>query len=323
MFAQSAGGAIVVEKSTTLNKSERLTRILDLVGETYTLSVNEVVAALDVSPATVRRDFDVLARQGQVRRIHGGVTANVVSYDMPLRQKRSLNANAKASIAKYCVSLLEPGEAIGLTGGTTVGAIAEEILAWANEHASEANVLAKPLLTVVTNAIDVAYLLSAAPAIRIVVVGGMLNPRSLELTGPLGYEALNKISLDYAFLGVNGFDEQGPGTVDENEGVTNRLMASRAKRLILVMDSSKIGRQSFYSLGDTTVVNSVVVDPSITEEQIEDLTRRGYTIHVSNGQVFPHAHDADHSALVHSTFAHSAVSHSDAPYREGDHDDDS
>lgn len=280
-----------------MNKSERLTQILDLVCENYTVSVNDVVAALDVSPATVRRDFDALARKGQVRRIHGGVTANVVSFDMPLRQKRTLNASAKSSIAKYCVSLLEPGEAIGLTGGSTVGAIAEELLAWANERSAEAGFLANPLLTVVTNAIDIAHLLSAAPSIRIVVIGGMLNPRSLELTGPLGYEALNKISLDYAFLGVNGFDEKGPGTVDENEGVTNRLMASRARRLILAMDSSKIGRQSFYSLGDTTVVNSVVIDPSITEEQIADLTRRGYTVHVSNGRVFPHAH-GDDSQLV-------------------------
>lgn len=277
-----------------MNKSERLNRILDLVSENYSLSVDEVVSALEVSPATVRRDFDALAQQGQVRRIHGGVTANVVSFDMPLRQKRSFNSAEKEAVAQYCVSLLKPGDAIGLTGGSTVGALAEQLLTWSSNQVKEKGMLAKPVLTVVTNAIDVAYFLSAAPLIRIVVVGGVLNHRSVELTGPLGYDPLNKISLDYAFLGVNGFDDHGPGTVDENEGVTNRLMASRAKQPFVIMDASKLGRQSFYALGGADVVNSVVVDPSITREQIKELNNSGYTVHVSDGSVYPGNSDASH-----------------------------
>lgn len=273
-----------------MNKSDRLTRILDLVGENHTLTVDEAVAALGASPATVRRDFDALAGQGQVRRVHGGVTAPVVSFDMPLRQKRAHNAAEKESIAKYCAHLLRPGDAVGLTGGSTVGAIAEQLLGWANEHSSADKALARPLLTVVTNAVDVAYFLSAAPSIRIVVCGGVLNHSSVELTGPLAHDPLKRISLDYAFLGINGFDAQGPGTIDENEGATNRLMASRATRPMIVMDSSKLGRRSFYSLGGPEVVSEVVVDAGVKAEQLGNLTRAGYTVHVAGGEV--HSPDA-------------------------------
>ncbi|AWB83305.1 DeoR/GlpR family DNA-binding transcription regulator [Corynebacterium liangguodongii] len=269
-----------------MNRAERLSRILDLVGESHSVTVDEVTSALGVSPATARRDFDALTQQGKVRRVHGGITANVVSFDMPLRQKRSHNHAQKEEVARYCLSLLRPGDAIGLTGGSTVGLIAEQLLPWASELARDAGPAAKPVLTVVTNAVDVAFFLSSAPAIRVVVTGGVLNHSSIELTGPLGHDTLGKISLDYAFLGVNGFDEQGPGTVDENEGATNRLMASRARQPMAVMDSSKLGRRSFYSLGGAETVGSVVVDASIRDAQIAELTARGYTVHVAHGRVY-------------------------------------
>lgn len=67
-------------------------------------------------------------------------------------------------------------------------------------------------------------------------------------------------------------------------------MASRATRPMIVMDSSKLGRRSFYSLGGPEVVSEVVVDAGVKAEQLGNLTRAGYTVHVAGGEV--HSPDA-------------------------------
>lgn len=87
------------------------------------------------------------------------------------------------------------------------------------------------MITVVTNAIDVAYRLVGRSQIKIVLVGGVLNNRSFEITGPFANSTLMQLSLDVAFIAVNGFDANGPGTVDEYEAETNRTMALRQLRL--------------------------------------------------------------------------------------------
>ena len=74
---------------------------------------------LDVSAATIRRDFDQLAEQQMLIRTRGGAVAHGVSYDLPLRYKTARHASEKQRIAKAVAGLVSPGEAVGLTGGTT------------------------------------------------------------------------------------------------------------------------------------------------------------------------------------------------------------
>ena len=97
-----------------------------------------------------------------------------------------------------------------------------------------------PCLTVVTNAINIAAQLAMRPKIKIMVTGGILNPRSYELVGPYTDVVMEKVTMDIAFIGVNGVDPKiGPTITDEGEARVNTVMARRATDSYVLADSTQ------------------------------------------------------------------------------------
>ena len=208
-----------------MTRTDRLTAILDILAETGQVEVEEIVTQLGVSPATARRDLDSLAKRRLLTRTRGGATTGALAYDLPGRYNRDDHAEAKEQIAQAASALIAPGMVIGLCGGTTSTALAQ-ILATREDLNAPSN---QPTLTVVTNAINIASQLAVRPNIKVMVTGGILNPRSYELVGPYTDIIMQKVVLDIAFIGVNGIDpEVGPTNTGEGEASVNALLASRA-----------------------------------------------------------------------------------------------
>ncbi len=262
-----------------MNRDERLAALLDLVAENGTITVAQITKQLGASPATVRRDLDVLAEQQLLKRTRGGASAHSVAYDLPLRYKNVRNPDAKASIARAASALVTPGATIGLCGGTTSTAIAEALLARADLAESGDT----PTLTVVTNAVNIALLLAVRQQIKTVVTGGVVQPRSYELVGPLAEQTLRSVSLDTAFIAANAFDVAvGPSVHDEREAAVNTLLADRAERAIVVVDSSKIGTRAFATVGEPTLFRTVITDAGATREQLSALRTAGFEVIVAS-----------------------------------------
>lgn len=263
-------------------RSQRLSRILEMIRSEGAVTVDSLVESLGISPATARRDLDVLDSEGHVRRTRGGAES-LGDHHLTQFHDSSLDefGKHKIAIAKLCTMFLQPGYVIGMTGGSTVSEVANAIVEWTRQHSTFSSPNSTPLLTIVTNAIDVAYRLANQANIKIVVVGGQLNQTSYESTGPFGIHMLEQLWFDLAFIGVNGFDENGPGTVDEYEAATNRMMVHRSNKPIVVADSGKFGKRSFSSIGGPSAVRTVVTDSDIADETLEKLKLDGYQIHVA------------------------------------------
>ncbi|GAB3121381.1 DeoR family transcriptional regulator [Glaciibacter psychrotolerans] len=262
-----------------MNRSERLAAVLAMIAETGQIEVEDIISTLHVSAATARRDLDTLAEQQLLTRTRGGATGQSVAYDLPLRYKREQNAPQKQQIALAASALVERGAVIGLCGGTTSTSIASVLCARADIMAASPN----PNLTVVTNAINIAAQLAMRPQIKTVVTGGVVHPRSYELVGPYSDVVLEKITLDIAFIGVNGVDPLVGATVhDEQEAAVNLLMASRASRAIVVADSTKIGVTAFARIGGPTLFSTLITDQGITPEQLAAFNDNGTTVIIAS-----------------------------------------
>lgn len=261
-----------------MTRTDRLSVILELLSERGSVSVEELVDELSVSPATARRDLDSLAEQRLIKRTHGGARSHSESFDLPLRYKYGQHSDAKRRIAALASSLVPEDSIIGLTGGTTLTSLAEE-LASRGEFDDAA---AGPTLTVVTNAINIASLLVLRPRIKVVVPGGVVHSRSFELTGPFAEQTLALMSLDIAFVGVNAVHHQlGAMVHDDEEARVNRLMVERAKRSFLVADSSKIGRRAFVRIGDLTAFDGLITDDGITSTTREEFEAAGLAVMIA------------------------------------------
>jgi DeoR family transcriptional regulator of aga operon len=246
-----------------VSRYSRWNQLLELLAAEGQLQVEHAAHVLGVSTATIRRDFDDLASQQMLARIRGGAVAQGVTYDLPLRYRSERHPSEKQRIAVVAAALIQPGQVVGLNGGTTTTEVARA-LAIRSDLSTAAGV---PALTVVTNALNIAAELAVRQHIKIVVTGGVARPQSYELTGPLATGVLERVSIDVAILGVDAIDPAaGAMAQHEGEASINQLMASQAGQVVVVADSSKIGRRAFARICAAGDVDVLVTDARMADE---------------------------------------------------------
>jgi DeoR family transcriptional regulator of aga operon len=258
-----------------MTRYRRWNELLELLAAAGQLQVEDAAKALDVSPATVRRDFDELASQQMLTRIRGGAVAQGVNYDLPLRYKTERQRSEKQRIGALAASMVRPGQVAGMNGGTTTTEVARALAMRADLSAGGAF----PAVTVVTNALNIATELAVRQHIKIVATGGVARPQSYELTGPLATGVLEQVTLDVAFLGVDGIDAVAGATAHhEGEASINRLMGQQATRVIVVADSSKAGRRAFARICTLAEIDVLVTDTGIAAADAARLEDAGVDV---------------------------------------------
>jgi len=246
-----------------MSRYRRWNELLELLAADGQLQVERAAALLGVSAATIRRDFDELARQQMLTRIRGGAVAKGVTYDLPLRYKTERHPTEKQRIAAVAAGLVLPGQIAGLNGGTTTTEVARALAVRADLNSGAPS----PGLTIVTNSLNIATELAVRQHIKIVVTGGVARPQSYELTGPLATGVLEQVSLDLAILGVDAIDAAAGATAHhEGEASINRLMARQASKVVIVADSSKVGRRAFARICAAAEIDVLVTDVGIADD---------------------------------------------------------
>lgn len=271
-----------------VSRYERWNSLLELLAEHGKLDVDDAAEALGVSAATIRRDLDQLARQQMVTRTRGGAVAHNVSYDLPLRYKTARNADAKQRIGAAVAGLVAPGEVVGLNGGTTTTEVARALAVRpepAERERPEAGAGAGSgagtgqTLTIVTNALNIANELTVRPQVKIVLTGGVARPQSYELIGPLAGLVLAELALDVTVLGVDALDvAHGATAHHEGEASVNRLLAERARRVVVAADSSKLGHRAFARICGLERIGTLVTDEGVSEELTAAFTEAGVRV---------------------------------------------
>jgi DeoR family transcriptional regulator, aga operon transcriptional repressor len=260
---------------SSVDRYARWNALLELLTSDGRISVEDAADRLAVSQATIRRDFDQLAQQQMITRTRGGAVANGVSYDLPLRYKTAKHSAEKQRIGEAAARLVEPGTVVGLNGGTTMTEVARALAVRSdlNSRGDGAQ------LTVVTNALNIANELLVRSQMKIVVTGGVVRPQSFELVGPLGGALLTEVTLDVVLLGVDALDvELGAAAHHEGEAAMNSLMVARAKRVVVIADSSKLGGHAFARICPISKVETLVTDSGATTGTVEQFHAAG--VHV-------------------------------------------
>ena len=109
---------------------ERFHKILSVLNEKKAVTVNELVALLNTSESTIRRDLNALANLGKLNKVHGGavvIDKNLTTEEKDVKTKHDLNREDKISIAKFSASLIEKGDFVYIDAGTTTEILAEYI----------------------------------------------------------------------------------------------------------------------------------------------------------------------------------------------------
>jgi DeoR family transcriptional regulator, aga operon transcriptional repressor len=249
-----------------VHRSARLAAILERLANGGSVAVGDLADDLQVSSGTIRRDLAMLAQQRLLGRTHGGAVAHSVSYELPLRYKSVRFAEEKRRIAHVAADRVLEGMAVGLTGGTTATAVA--------------NALAdRQGLTIVTNALNIASELAIRPNLKLLVTGGHVRSNSYELSGPAAEATLAPINLDLAFVGVDGIEARaGCTTYEEVEAHTNSVMIERARNVVVVADSSKIGKIAFARICEISAIHELITDEAADRAAVDALSESGIRV---------------------------------------------
>lgn len=246
---------------------DRRDQIIQILNSNGSVKVDKLSKKFDVSTVTIRNDLDFLEEKGIIHRTYGGaLLRNNVYYDPSLEEKQKLHAKEKQRIGQYAADLVQKGESIILDSGTTTREIAIRIKE-------------KKKLTVMTNALNIAFELAGLPDIKVMLTGGMLRERSYSLVGPEAESTMKNYYFDKLFLGVDGLDlEYGLTTSNPQEAQLNRLMVERSNKVIAVTDSSKFGRHSFSFICDLTPIGTIITDKNISQDYESRLKKRDITL---------------------------------------------
>ena len=246
--------------------ARRLEKLRRILKDRHIASVAELHRELHVSPATTRRDLVQLEKLGELRRVHGGAVVSRSGLDEPLfDNKEALAAREKQRIAEAALRLIKPGISIFLDGGSTVLALSRLLHEQSN-------------VTVVTNSLRVAMEL-ASEGPRVMLAGGELRRLSQTFVGPLTRFMIEQTHVDIAFIGTIGITpEAGMTTTDHQEAYTKSLIASHARQVVLLADSTKVGRVSFAPFGSLADLDCLITDSGISREAAAQFRRKGIKV---------------------------------------------
>ncbi|WP_442601255.1 DeoR/GlpR family DNA-binding transcription regulator [Paenibacillus sp. KN14-4R] len=236
---------------TPSSKGEiRRNLMMNLLKQQGKITIADIIERFDVSEATARRDLDMLDRKGELIRTIGGALYEGMSSvrEVAFSEKKQQLWLEKEAIARKANEMIQEGDSICLSGGTTTYLIAKQLKG-------------RQGITVVTNAVNIAMELADSEGIQVVVIGGVMRAKNFELCGPLAEKTIEHINIGKMFLGIDGFNiQQGISTYSELEAQTARMLMNRALQTIAVLDHTKVGKASLFSIAPLTSLYGCISD---------------------------------------------------------------
>lgn len=253
-------------------QQHRFNCILTGLQESGSVAVDDLSERLGVSVVTIRRDLDLLEQQGLLRRTHGGAASIEPLFYEPFRKDRSFQeqverqAGEKRRIGRAAAALINPGETIAITPGTTTAEIIRGI----------------PLnskITVVTNTANIAMELSKRKDVSVFVTGGLLRGDWFSLVGPTAIRSLENMLIHTMFIGADGIDAKwGLSCFSSDEAELNGTMARHARRHIAVVDHTKFGVIGNWRICETSALQTLITDTGATDELIAPYQKLGIEV---------------------------------------------
>ncbi|MDQ1912776.1 DeoR/GlpR family DNA-binding transcription regulator [Paenibacillus sp. GD4] len=234
--------------------AERRAQALELIKKLGKISIHQLSEAIGCSEATARRDLDHLEKSGQIIRTIGGAIYEEslvqTTSEIPFADKRYYRQEEKEHIAEEAAALVKEGDVVCLTGGSTTFLIAKALKNRSN-------------ITIVTNAVNIAYELAEAEGVQVVVIGGVMRANSYELIGPLAENVIEKINISKMFLGVDGVSlERGFTTHSEYEARIAQLLIERSNQVYAVFDHTKLKKVALFTIIPLERATGVIMNPS-------------------------------------------------------------
>lgn len=228
-------------------KEERQFIILEELRIHNKVLTSELSQSLSVSEDTIRRDLRDLADGGKIRKVHGGAVVNAFPpYDFRDREVYALDR--KAILAQKALSLFRPGQVVLMDGGTTNIELAKRIPADLR-------------LTIFTNSLPVAVILTDHPCVETILIGGRILKQEKVTAGIEAIESLEGIRADWGVIGTRSIHPK-EGITENNwdEARVKKALVHASQKVMALIIQEKLESIHPYKVLEIKKLNTMVVD---------------------------------------------------------------
>jgi DeoR/GlpR family transcriptional regulator of sugar metabolism len=250
-----------------MDASERTSRLVESLRRDGRIDVAGAAAEFGTAEMTIRRDLDLLAERGVLRRVRGGAVSLLMrGEELPFSMRELEAVDTKRRMAAAVAEVIGDGEAVGLDSGTSVVEVA---------HA-----LVERRLTVMPMSLHAAMALAASSSVRLMMPGGETRPGELAMVGPLALASIAALRFDTVVLGCCGVSPEGQVTAhDLGDAEVKQALLASTRRSVLVLDGSKFSHAAMAVVCKVSAFDVVVTDTSAPDSVVGALEAAGVGVH--------------------------------------------
>lgn len=247
-----------------LFQSERQRRIAALTAQSGRVEVSELADRFGVTTETIRRDLSDLQTHRVLRRVHGGaIPWETVGFEPLLSVRADLRDAEKRRMARVAVQELPSTGAVIIDSGSTLTRFAEAI-----PHDCS--------LRIVTNSLHTAKVLAGHAEIDVIVIGGKVRKNTLAMVDADAVAAVEPLRVDTLFISSDGFSpDRGLTTPYREEAALKQAMIAAARRVVALVDHSKLGQDHFIRFAQWSDVDVLVTNTEVDADTVAAIEALG------------------------------------------------
>ena len=248
---------------------ERQKKIIELLMIKKVLKITELTDELGISVDTLRRDINLLAKQGKIEKIYGGIKLIESKLGESSIDERMINyLKEKESIAQTCSNLINDGDCIYIDSGSTTYQIAKYIKNKRN-------------LTVVTNSIPVVVELMNSE-VELIIIGGKVRKHERSVVTFEYLFNFSELNILKAFICTSGITvEKGISDYNLEEALTRKKIIELSKEVYVAADSTKFGRDVTVGIASIDKIDYIVTDQNLNKNFIDQFKKTSTNLIIS------------------------------------------
>lgn len=240
-------------------KSERQNRIVQQLHAGGSVYVSELAGAFDVDTVTIRRDLGELEKTGLLHRVHGGAVLRDGAPSADVQSAQQIERRIAEAAARFI-----PDHSVIFLGP---GTLTQESVAFLNKHTH---------LTIITNALNIAWRVAQQTQHTLHLIGGQAAP-DYGLYGE--DESLRRVRADMVIVEAGGLDAER-GLTHDRRDYANMLRAlfNLHSQTIVLVTPDRVGRAGAIFIAPASEVDVVISGREAPTPALWDLSELGVRI---------------------------------------------
>lgn len=229
-------------------RNERLKNIMNLLEINQKMHVVDLQRKLFLSQSTLRRDLIYLEKHNLIKREFGQVyLLQGSNIEFPYLYRNQTNPEKKKIICQKAAKLIKDNYSVFIDSSSTVYSLPDFLLKRQN-------------LTIITNGLKIANKINTMPNVRLFFLGGNVPTYVGSTVGTEAFKQVEGYHADLAIMSLGGIKNEKIYITDQDQANLRLKMIENSKKSILLIDSTKFGKQDFIKFGTLADFDILVTD---------------------------------------------------------------